>query len=105
SYDSVWHTELSIRLGDSGVTMGLREWGNQGLMTFFLLVAGLEAKRELGQAPLRERPRLAALTLMALGGMGTAVAIYLAFNAGGAGADGWGAGMSAGTGFALGVAG
>jgi Na+/H+ antiporter NhaA len=103
SYDSVWHTELSIRLGDSGITMDLREWVNQGLMTFFFLVVGLEAKRELGQGQLRERPRLAALTLMALGGMGTAVAIYLAFNAGGSGADGWGAAMSTDTAFALGV--
>jgi Na+/H+ antiporter NhaA len=103
SYDSVWHTELAIRLGDSGITMDLREWVNQGLMTFFFLVVGLEAKRELGQGQLRERPRLAALTLMALGGMGTAVAIYLAFNAGGSGADGWGAAMSTDTAFALGV--
>ena len=39
----------------------------------------------------------------ALGGMACAVAIYLAFNAGGAGAHGWGAAMSTDTAFALGV--
>ncbi len=103
SYESVWQTQLSIRLGDSGITMGLREWVNQGLMTFFFLVVGLEAKRELALGQLRERRRLAGLALMALGGMGTAVLIYLAFNAGGAGAHGWGAAMSTDTAFVLGV--
>jgi Na+/H+ antiporter NhaA len=28
SYESVWTTELSIRLDDSGITMSLREWVN-----------------------------------------------------------------------------
>ena len=35
SYDSLWHTELSIRLGDWGISQDLREWLNSGLMTFF----------------------------------------------------------------------
>jgi Na+/H+ antiporter NhaA len=41
--------------------------------------------------------------LAALGGMSVPVLIYLAFNAGGAGAHGWGAAMSTDTAFALGV--
>ena len=72
-------------------------------MTFFFLVVGLEAKRELDRAQLRERRRLAIPVLAALGGMAVPVAIYLAFNAGGSGAHGWGAAMSTDTAFALGV--
>ena len=72
-------------------------------MTFFFLVVGLEAKRELDMGELRERRRLAIPVLAAVGGMAVPVAIYLAFNAGGPGAHGWGAAMSTDTAFALGV--
>ena len=103
SYESVWTTELSIRLGDHGISLELREWVNQGLMTFFFLVVGLEAKRELDVGQLRDRRRVATPLGAALGGMGLAVLVYLAFNAGGEGAGGWGAAMSTDTAFALGL--
>src|SRR3954469_7520511 len=105
SYESVWTTELSIRLGDAGVTHELRDWINEGLMTFYFLVVGLEAKRELDLGQLRERRRILIIVLAALGGMAVPVAIYLGFNAGGHGADGWGAAMSTDTAFALGALG
>jgi Na+/H+ antiporter NhaA len=103
SYESVWTTKLSIQLGGDGISLELREWINQGLMTLFFLVVGLEAKRELDVGALRERQRLALPALGALGGMTAAVLIYLAINAGGPGAHGWGAAMSTDTAFALGV--
>ena len=82
SYESVWTTELSIQLGGTGISHDLRLWVNEGLMTFYFLVVGLEAKRELDQGQLRERRRLAVPVVAALGGMAVPVAIYLAFNAG-----------------------
>jgi Na+/H+ antiporter NhaA len=103
SYESAWTTELSVRLGSHGISLDLREWVNQGLMTFFFLVVGLEAKRELDLGALRERRRAAIPLMAAVGGMGVAVLIYLAINAGGDGAHGWGAAMSTDTAFALGV--
>jgi Na+/H+ antiporter NhaA len=102
-YDSVWATKLSIDIGGSGISADLRHWVNEGLMTFFFLVVGLEAKREFDQGELRERRRIAIPVLAAIGGMAVPVAIYLAFNAGGAGAKGWGAAMSTDTAFALGA--
>lgn len=103
SYESFWHTRFAITLGSWSLDDDLRHWVNDGLMTFFFLVVGLEAKRELDLGELRERSRLALPVIAALGGMAVPVAIYLVFNAGGAGAHGWGAAMSTDTAFALGL--
>jgi len=103
SYESVWQTKLSLQLGGDGISLDLRHWINEGLMTLFFLVVGLEAKRELDLGALRDRQRLAVPALAALGGMSVAVLIYLLFNAGGPAADGWAAAMSTDTAFALGV--
>ena len=103
TYGSVWHTILSIRVGDAGVTLDLRGWVNDGLMTFFFFVIGLEARREFDLGELRERRRFALPLLASLGGMAVAVSIYLAFNAGRPSAHGWGIAMSTDTAFALGL--
>jgi Na+/H+ antiporter NhaA len=101
SYESFWSTVLSIRIGDTGISMDLRAWINQGLMTLFFLVVGLEARRELDLGQLRERSRVAIPVVGALGGMALPVAIFLALNAGGPGQAGWAAAMSTDTAFAL----
>jgi Na+/H+ antiporter NhaA len=103
SYEDFWGTELAFRLGDWTLAADLRHWVNDGLMTLFFLVVGLEAKRELDVGDLRERSRLALPVVGALGGMAGAIAVYLAFNASGDGADGWGVVMSTETALALGV--
>lgn len=104
SYESLWSTKLVVRIGGNGIALDLRHWVNEGLMTLFFLVVGLEAKRELDLGELRERSRLTIPAAAAVGGMSVPVAIYLAFNAGGPGAHDWGAAMSTDTAFALGAA-
>src|SRR5213083_2076448 len=103
SYDSLWTTTLSIRVGDAGVALDLRGWVNSGLMTFFFFVVGLEARREFDLGELRERRRFALPLLAGGGGAAAAIAIYLAVNAGHASAHGWGIAMSTDTAFALGL--
>ncbi len=103
SYNTVWHTQLSVRLGGHGVSQDLRGWVNSGLMTFFFFVFGLEARREFDMGELRERRRLALPVVAGLGGLVVPVAIYLAINAGRPTAHGWGAAMSTDTAFALGM--
>ncbi len=102
-YASVWHTELVVRSGDRSLTDTWQGWVNSGLMSFFFLVAGLEARREFDMGELRERRRLALPVVVALGGMIVPVAIYLAINAGRTSEAGWGTAMSTDTAFALGV--
>jgi len=102
SYARVWHTVLSIRVGDLGISLSLNRWVNSGLMTFFFFVIGLEARREFDMGELRERRRAALPLLAGVVGMAVPVLIYLAFNAGRDTAGGWGAAMSTDTAFALG---
>jgi hypothetical protein len=82
SYESVWATELSIRVGNSGVSHDLREWINEGLMTFYFLVVGLEAKRELDLGQLRERRRIWISWPPRWDGMSVPIAIFLVFRRG-----------------------
>jgi Na+/H+ antiporter NhaA len=103
SYEAVWHTQLSIRLGGASMSLDLHDWVNSGLMTFFFFVIGLEARREFDLGELRERRRLAMPVLAGLGGMIVPITIFLAFNAGQASAHGWGTAMSTDTAFALGI--
>ncbi len=105
SYESFWTTKLAITVGSGGISMDLRHWVNEGLMTFFFLVVGLEAKRELDTGELRERERLALPVFAAFGGLLLPALIYTAINAGGDGAHAWGAAMSTDTALALGVLG
>jgi Na+/H+ antiporter NhaA len=101
SYESVWTTQAVIRVGSHGIDTDLRTWINQGLMTLFFLVVGLEAKRQLDLGELRERRRLAIPVFAAMGGILIPILIYLAFNAGRAGGHGWGAAMSTDTALSL----
>ncbi|MFT3866455.1 MAG: Na+/H+ antiporter NhaA [Solirubrobacterales bacterium] len=103
SYGELWSTHLSIQVGSHAIDNELRIWVNEGLMTLFFLVVGLEAKREIDLGELREHNRLWYPALAALGGIGGAVGVYLIFNAGGAGGGGWGVAMSTDTALALGV--
>jgi Na+/H+ antiporter NhaA len=102
-YAAVWQTELSIRVGTTGVADSLHGWVNSGLMAFFFLVVGLEARREFDMGELRERRRLALPFVVGAGGMIVPIATYLAVNTGRPSASGWGAAMSTDTAFALGL--
>src|SRR5262249_5817464 len=103
SYDRVWATDLSVRLGGWGVSLTLRSWVNSGLMALFFFVVGLEARREFDIGELRERSRVVLALLAGLGGMLVPIAIYLALNAGRSSAHGWGTTMATDTAFALGM--
>jgi NhaA family Na+:H+ antiporter len=103
AYHALWSLELTVGVGGLAITEDLRHWISDGLMTLFFFVVGLEIKRELATGELRS-PRLAAApALAAVGGMLVPAAIFLALNAGGEGAPGWGIPVATDTAFALGI--
>jgi NhaA family Na+:H+ antiporter len=103
AYTALWHTPIGVRLGPWAFERDLHFWVNDGLMTVFFFVVGLEVRREIHRGELSE-PRRAALPLAAaLGGMLAPALIYLAFNAGRPSASGWGVPMATDIAFAVGV--
>jgi Na+/H+ antiporter NhaA len=103
SYESLWRTPLSIEMGGYAISQDLSLWLNNGLMTFFFFVVGLEARREFDIGELRQRSRVALPVLAGVGGMVGAVGLYLAFTAGRPAMHGWGVAMSTDTAFSLGL--
>ncbi len=101
SYRAVWQTPFGVRLGSLGIEQDLRGWINNGLMTVFFFVVGLEARRAFDLGELRERRRVLLPVLAGTGGMIVSVGIYLAVNAGRPSAAGWGIALSTDTAFAL----
>ncbi len=103
SYDELWSTVFTVGTAQHHFALTFREWVNDGLMAIFFFVVGLEIKRELVEGELRD-PRKASLPVIAaLGGMIVPALIYVGFNAGGAGAHGWGIPIATDIAMAIGV--
>src|SRR5581483_5876608 len=102
-YASFWGTPLVAAEGRYGLSLTLHEFVNSGLMAFFFLVVGLEARREFDMGELRVRSRLTLPVVAGLGGMLVPICVYLGVNAGRPTAHGWGMAMSTDTAFALGA--
>jgi len=102
SYETFWRSDVRIAVADHVLHMDLRHWVNDGLMTVFFFVVGLEIKRELAGGHLKSR-RAAALPIAgALGGMIVPALIYLAI-AGRHAARGWAVPTATDIALALGV--
>jgi NhaA family Na+:H+ antiporter len=101
--DDLWGARLSLAVGGHGPSLDLRGWVDDGLMTVFVLVVGLEIRREVVGGELRD-PRQAALPVVAaLGGMAVPALLYAAVNVGTAGARGWGVPTATDIALAVGV--
>lgn len=102
-YESVLELNLGVSLGDASISMDLRHWINEGLMTFFFLLLGMEIKREILVGEIREFSKLTTIIAAAVGGMMVPASIYYSLNAGTEFVHGWGIPLATDTAFAVGV--
>ena len=101
AFEALWHVPLGISLGRAGFGLSLLHWVNDGLLTLFFLVVGLEIKREFTVGHLSKRKAAALPVAAAIGGMVAPALIYALVIPSGPWTHGWGVPMSTDTAFAV----
>ncbi|MFC6671560.1 Na+/H+ antiporter NhaA [Marinobacterium aestuariivivens] len=100
--EGLWTTDVGLVVAGREWSYPLRHWINDGLLTIFFFVVGLEIKRELVDGEL-STPAAAALPFAAaLGGMAVPAAIYWVLAPGGEATQGWGIVMASDIAFVIG---
>ncbi len=103
TYHSFWHTKISFVFGNLQISKTLVHWINDGLMSLFFFVVGLEIKREILVGELSSPKKALLPAIAALGGMLMPGLIYIAFNLDSSSINGWGVPMTTDIAFALGA--
>ncbi|PRY95757.1 sodium/proton antiporter (NhaA family) [Hasllibacter halocynthiae] len=102
-YEHLRDSVLSLGWNDARFALTLEEWVNDGLMTIFFLIVGIEIKREVVAGELSDPSRAALPIVAALGGMAVPAAIFALINLGEPSAAGWGIPMATDIAFTLGL--
>lgn len=98
-----WEMPFGFRAGGFSLDLPLISWINNGLLSVFFLVVGLEVKREFTVGRLSQ-PRAAGLPIIAsIGGVITPAIIYLSMISFGPLSHGWGTTISTDTAFAIAI--
>ncbi|HEX6173317.1 MAG TPA: Na+/H+ antiporter NhaA, partial [Candidatus Binatia bacterium] len=101
AFEALWEMPVGWNAGGRSFQLPLRDWFNDGLLTIFFLVVGLEIKRELTVGRL-STARVAALPLAAAaGGMLLPASLYLLLVPAGPLAAGWAIPTTTDTAFAV----
>jgi NhaA family Na+:H+ antiporter len=103
TYEALWHLPLSVGVGEYAFSRPLHFWINDGLMTIFFLVAGLEIRREIHEGALSDLRQAALPVVAACGGVVMPALIYLSLNADPVRHAGWAVGTATDIAFAVGV--
>jgi Na+:H+ antiporter, NhaA family len=101
AFEAFWQQDFGFTFGDAGFHMSLRHWINDGLLTVFFLVVGLEIKREFTVGHLASRRSAALPIAAAIGGMVVPAVLYLSIIPDGPWSQGWGVPMATDTAFAI----
>ena len=102
-YEHLLHIPVSLHFGSWSLELTLHHGINDGLMTLFFFVVGLEIKREILVGELSRLSQAMLPIFAAVGGMVVPAGLYFLINAGGPGAHGWGVPMATDIAFAIGI--
>ena len=103
NYLKFWHAHLAFPVKSLGLNYSVEHWINDGLMTIFFLLVGLEIERELYVGELSSIKNALLPVLAAIGGMAFPALIHFIFNNGTAMQNGFGIPMATDIAFALGI--
>lgn len=101
-FADIWQTRVGFTIGGFELYKPLLLWINDGLMTVFFFVVGLEIKREIVYGELKDPRKIALPAAAALGGMLVPSTIFLLVHGGGPGGRGWGIPMATDIAFVVG---
>jgi Na+/H+ antiporter NhaA len=104
--DSYWaflDTHVGFTFGEDQFDLTVKHLVNDGLMTFFFFIVGLEVTREFSIGELTDRSRAAVPVVAAVAGLAIPAVIFLVFNPTGENAQAWGVVMSTDTAFLIGA--
>jgi Na+:H+ antiporter, NhaA family len=102
-YIHFWHSSAHLHIAGITIPFRIEEWINDGLMTIFFLLVGLEIERELYIGELSSARNAALPVLAAIGGMMVPALIHFLFNHGKPEQAGIGIPMATDIAFSLGV--
>lgn len=102
-YHSIWKQYIHIGFNDFLIRKNLLHWINDGLMSMFFFLVGLELKREIMHGQLSKFRGATLPIAAAIGGMAFPALIYYFFTAGSPAVSGWGIPMATDIAFALGI--
>lgn len=103
AYHSLWKQYIHIGFNDFIIQKNLLHWINDGLMSMFFFLVGLELKREIMHGELSNIRGAMLPIAAAAGGMAIPAVIFYLFTQGTPAVSGWGIPMATDIAFALGI--
>jgi len=103
TYWALLDTHVGFTFGDNTVELTVKHLINDGLMTFFFFIVGLEVTSEFAIGELTDRARAGVPVVAAIAGLTVPAVIFLLFNASGENARAWGVVISTDTAFLIGA--
>ncbi len=103
AYFGLWEAKLTFHFAFVHIDKSLHHWINDGLMTLFFFLVGMEIKHEMINGHLSSLKRAALPIVAAAGGMIAPAILYAALNWGSTTVGGWGIPMATDIAFAVGV--